>query len=101
MADHERNYGDSGVADRTSGSTHGYSSRSFADSDGTAQTLTVTCPFCLNTNREGTSHCAQCGLPILTQCTACEAVNQPVASCCYKCGASLHPIGSAGANLAV
>ena len=46
------------------------------------------CPFCNHANPAGAKYCNDCGSPLhLKPCNRCEAINDEVASDCYKCGA--------------
>jgi hypothetical protein len=60
------------------------------------------CPFCNHANPAGAKYCNDCGSPLhLKPCNHCEAINDEVASNCYKCGAEFPVLSTAPAASAL
>jgi hypothetical protein len=58
------------------------------------------CPFCNHANPAGAKYCNDCGSPLhLKPCNHCDAINDEVASNCYKCGAEF-PVPSSALEAA-
>ena len=58
--------------------------------------LPTQCPFCNHANPAGAKYCNDCGSPLhLKPCNHCEAINDQVASNCYRCGTEFPVLSSA------
>jgi len=56
------------------------------------------CDFCGHANPRAAKYCNECASPLhLKPCNECDAINDRLASSCYKCGADIqvaeHPVG--------